>query len=247
MIFSFFNFNVFLEEPIVLGVWEERRDLLEWGQLWKLSFIHAGLSPRVLRVSLFVTLHHAAKQPPVARRPIQSERSCCCGRWREMQYFSQKNTTGCQGCSQWTYHSHAYHTNLGLQMTTMQERSLAVEDHRKLLIDIHSVFVGKCKEVIDCLQMMDRQMRLCMFTSHYSRERCANCGFSLMKTERIKTHWLRRILIALSRKRLEVFSCMKKFSLLHISSTTIPEKGKNLLWRFLWQVPCGSSETNRWK
>ena len=55
------------------------------------------------------------------------------------------------------YHSHAYHTNLGLQMTTMQERSLAVEDQRKLLIDIHSVFVGKCKEVIDCLQMMDRQ------------------------------------------------------------------------------------------
>ena len=90
------------------------------------------------------------------------------------------------------YQSQTYLINLGLQledqMTTMQERNLAVEDHRKLLIDIYSVFVGKCKEVIDCLQMMDRQMWLCVFTSHYSRERCANCGFSLMKTEPIKTH-----------------------------------------------------------
>ena len=88
MVFSWSDFDVHLEESIVLGVREERWGLsLERGQVRKLSFIHAGSSPRVLRVSLFATLHHAAKQPPVAWRPIQSERSCCCGRWREMQYF----------------------------------------------------------------------------------------------------------------------------------------------------------------
>ena len=77
------------------------------------------------------------------------------------------------------YHSHAYNTNLGLQMTTMQERNLAIKDHRQLLIDIHSVFVCKCKEVIDCLQMMDRQgmealinVALCVYQSLLARTLC---------------------------------------------------------------------------
>ena len=81
------------------------------------------------------------------------------------------------------YQSQTYLLNLGLQledqMTTMQERNLAVEDHRKLLIDIHSVFVGKCKEVIDCLQMMDRQgmealinVALCVYQSLLARTLC---------------------------------------------------------------------------
>ena len=81
------------------------------------------------------------------------------------------------------YQSQTYLINLGLQledqMTTMQERNLAVEDHRKLLIDIHSVFVGKCKEVIDCLQMMDRQgmealinVALCVYQSLLARTLC---------------------------------------------------------------------------
>ena len=61
----------------------------------------------------------------------------------------------------------------------MQERNLAVEDHRKLLIDIHSVFEGKCKEVIDCLQMIDRQgmeglinVALCVYQSLLARTLC---------------------------------------------------------------------------
>ena len=81
------------------------------------------------------------------------------------------------------YQSQTYLINLGLQledqMTTIQERNLAVEDHRKLLIDIHSVFVGKCKEVIDCLQMMDRQgmealinVALCVYQSLLARTLC---------------------------------------------------------------------------
>ena len=81
------------------------------------------------------------------------------------------------------YQSQTYLINLGLQledqMTTIQERNLAVEDHRKLLIDIHSVFVGKCKEVIDCLQMMDRQgmealinVALCVYQSLLTRTLC---------------------------------------------------------------------------
>ena len=81
------------------------------------------------------------------------------------------------------YQSQTYLINLSLQledqMTTMQERNLAVEHHRKLLIDIHSVFVGKCKEVIDCLQMMDRQgmeglinVALCVYQSLLARTLC---------------------------------------------------------------------------
>ena len=81
------------------------------------------------------------------------------------------------------YQSQTYLINLGLQledqMTTMQDRNLAVEDHRKLLIDIHSFFVGKCKEVIDCLLAMDRHgieemvnVALCVYQSLLARTLC---------------------------------------------------------------------------
>ena len=81
------------------------------------------------------------------------------------------------------YQSQTYLINLGLQledqMTTMQERNLAVEDHRKLLIDIYSIFVGKCKEVIDCLLAMDRHgieemvnVALCVYQSLLGRILC---------------------------------------------------------------------------
>ena len=81
------------------------------------------------------------------------------------------------------YQSQTYLINLGLQledqMTAMQDRNLAVEDHRKLLIDIHSFFVGKCKEVIDCLLAMDRHgieemvnVALCVYQSLLARTLC---------------------------------------------------------------------------
>ena len=81
------------------------------------------------------------------------------------------------------YQSQTYFINLGLQledqMTTMQERNLAVEGHRKLLVDIHSVFVDKCKVVIDCLLAMDRHgieemvnVALCVYQSLLARTLC---------------------------------------------------------------------------
>ena len=81
------------------------------------------------------------------------------------------------------YQLQTYLINFGLQledqMTTMQDRNLAVEDHRKLLIDIHSFFVGKCKEVIDCLLAMDRHgieemvnVALCVHQSLLARTLC---------------------------------------------------------------------------
>ena len=51
-----------------------------------------------------------------------------------------------------SYHSHTYLRGLGLlledHLFKMQDRNLSSEDQRQVMISLHSVFVGKCKDVI---------------------------------------------------------------------------------------------------
>ena len=55
-----------------------------------------------------------------------------------------------------SYQSHTYLQNVGLQLEDhglkMQEKHLSEEDHRDLLRSLHSLFVGKCKNVIESLR-----------------------------------------------------------------------------------------------